>query len=82
MSDPPRRLKASDVADRLASHEKECAERYGTILTEIRTFRQDVDPLIKVWQAGGVAIRLIKLIALVATTIAAVWAVIRLRGPA
>ena len=73
-----RRLSTTEVAEQLARHEKECADRYGTILGEIRGMREEVRPVLEIWQAGGVAVRLIKLIALLATAVTAVWAAIRL----
>ena len=65
------------LAERLDNHLRECVEQNKVVLEEIRGFREEVAPIVKVWQAGGVAVRLIKIIALVATTIAAVAALFK-----
>ena len=73
-----KRVSAGEVALRLAEHERDCAERYGSLMSELRAFRAETKPLLQVWEAGGVAVRLVKLIALVATAITAVWAAVKL----
>lgn len=69
--------KVDVLAERLDNHLRECAEQNKAVLDEIRGFREEVAPLVKVWNAGGVAIRLVKIIALVATTIAALAALFK-----
>ena len=68
------------LAERLDNHLAECAEQNRAVLHELRSFRSDVEPLVRVWQAGGVAVGVVKLIALLATSIAAVWAVLKLKA--
>ena len=69
--------KVDVLAERLDNHLRECAEQNQTVLKEIRDFRKEVEPIVKVWQAGGVAMGLIKIIALLATTVAAVAALFK-----
>lgn len=47
-----KRISAGEVAEALARHEKECAERYGVILSEFKAFREDFKPLMEVYRAS------------------------------
>ena len=54
-----KRISAGEVAEALARHEKECAERYGVILSEFKAFREEFKPVIEIYRAstfGGRAI--------------------------
>lgn len=69
-----KRLSAGEVAESLARHEKECAERYGVILTEIRGMRSDVTPILEVYRASTMGGRaLMKLVAFVGAVSAIVF---------
>lgn len=72
-----RGITASEVAQSLIFHEQKCAEQYEAVLKELREFRAETKPMVEVWNAGGVAVKFIKLTLLIATTITAVVAVIK-----
>lgn len=75
-----KRLSAGEVAESLARHEKECSERYGVILTEIRGMRADVTPILEVYKASTMGGRaLMKLVAFIGAVSAIVIGWLKLK---
>jgi hypothetical protein len=58
----PPRMTAAQVAQDLARHENECAERYGKILQTMTALRNEMQPIVKVYEGasfGGQALKMV-----------------------
>ena len=67
------RLTAAEVGEALARHEKECAERYGHILTRLEAMHGEIKPVLEVYRGttfgGRVLVRLIAMIGAVSAIV-------------